>query len=615
MTEITDIGVSTRKRGLVILWLFILVRVAWSQQAPSPYGSEKLYERLENYSERGKFNAFIYGLLFNRSYSGNEAGDMGKNPIQPPSYAAYEGKVIRSIHVETLHPFGYSIDDTGMIKPKLLPRIGNGLHVKSRGITIRNMLLVRQNQRFDSLLVRESERLVRTRNYVHDVGFTVRAVAPDSVDIYIREIDSWSIIPDVMVSSTRQRFSLTDYNIMGMGHEWRNQMIWNSATNHYDFNTRYRVSNFRNTFITTTLVYGEDGYGEFTKGIAAERPFFSAYTKWAGGVSLMQQIRYESLAAVILPDALKFKVNVQDYWIGKASQILKGRSELSRTTQLITSARYYLIRYVEKPDGMEEAEDVFSDENLYLTSVGISTRTYVQDKYLFRYGVVEDIPVGKAFSVTTGLQFKNGDERSYLGARLAFGTYHDWGYLSSGTEFGTFFKKGNAQQGSLSIGVNYFTKIGTVGNYRFRQFVKTQAIFGFNRVATDVLTLNDGRGWGGFDSPTMMGTHRLLLTFQTQSYTPWNLIGFRFGPYLTYSCGMIGDDVDGFKRSRVYSQFGLGVLIKNENLVFDAFQLSISFFPFIPGVGHNVYQFNSYSNTDFGITDFEVGKPSVVSYR
>lgn len=615
MTEITDIGANAVKRAMVILWLFIVVSNTWSQQAPTRYGSDKLYEQLETYSERGKFNAFIYGLLFNRCAEGNEALEIPKNPIQLPSYADYEGKVIRHIHVETLNPFGYTIADTGMTEPKMLPKLGNSLHVKSRGITIRNLLLVRQNQRFDSLLVRESERLVRSRNYVHDVGFTVRPVAADSVDIYIREIDTWSIIPSAMVSTSRQRFSLTDYNILGMGHEWRNQMIWNSNTNHYDFNTRYRVSNFRNTFITTTLVYGDDGYGEFTKGVAVERPFFSAYAKWAGGASLMQQIRYESLAAVILPDALRFKVNVQDYWLGKASQIMQGRSELSRTTQLITSARYYNIRYVEKPAEMVGAEEVFSNENLYLTSVGISTRTYIQDKYLFRYGVIEDIPVGKAFSVTTGLQFKNGDERSYLGSRLAFGSYYSWGYLSSGAEFGTFFKNGNAQQGSLTLGVNYFTKMGAVGNYRFRQFIKTQAVFGFNRLATDVLTLNDGRGWGGFDSPTMMGTHRLLVTFQTQSYTPWNFIGFRFGPYLNYSCGMIGDDVSGFRHSKVYSQFGLGVLIKNENLVFDAFQLSISFFPNIPGMGRNVYQFNSYSTTDFGITDFEVGKPSVVSYR
>jgi hypothetical protein len=102
---------------------------------------------------------------------------------------------------------------------------------------------------------------------------------------------------------------------------------------------------------------------------------------------------------------------------------------------------------------------------------------------------------------------------------------------------------------------------------------------------------------------------------QTQSYPPWNFIGFRFGPYLSYSLGLLADAKTPFRKSRVYSQIGLGVLIKNENLVFNTFQISISFYPSIPGVGQDVFIMNSLRTTDFGFRDFEFGKPSVVRYR
>jgi hypothetical protein len=78
---------------------------------------------------------------------------------------------------------------------------------------------------------------------------------------------------------------------------------------------------------------------------------------------------------------------------------------------------------------------------------------------------------------------------------------------------------------------------------------------------------------------------------------------------------MLGDAVKGFKNSKVYSQIGLGVLIKNENLVFKTFQISISFYPLIPGIGQDVFKTNSFKTTDFGFRDFEIGKPARVIYQ
>jgi hypothetical protein len=65
----------------------------------------------------------------------------------------------------------------------------------------------------------------------------------------------------------------------------------------------------------------------------------------------------------------------------------------------------------------------------------------------------------------------------------------------------------------------------------------------------------------------------------------------------------------------VFSQIGLGVLIKNANLVFNTFQISISFYPLIPGIGQDVFKMNSFRTTDFGFRDFEIGKPARVIYR
>jgi hypothetical protein len=247
--------------------------------------------------------------------------------------------------------------------------------------------------------------------------------------------------------------------------------------------------------------------------------------------------------------------------------------------------------------------------------MGISSRRYVQDKYIFKFGITEDVPVGKVFNLTGGYQQKSHNERFYLGARVSMGYYYPWGYLSSNFEYGTFFHHSNLEEGVFTAGVNYFTGIIEMGKWKFRQFVKPQFIMGFNRFSSDSLTLNEGYGLNGFHSTALKGTSRILLTLQSQSYAPWNFIGFRFGPFMNCTLGMLADEKTGFKNSRVYSQIGIGILVKNESLVLNTFQISISFYPQIPGIGNSIFKINSFSTGDFGFRDFEIGKPSPVVYR
>jgi hypothetical protein len=258
---------------------------------------------------------------------------------------------------------------------------------------------------------------------------------------------------------------------------------------------------------------------------------------------------------------------------------------------------------------------MFSSEDLYLASVGVSARKYRQDKYIFKFGITEDVPIGKVFSITGGYQVRNDVSRLYIGARISSGFYYSWGYLGSNFEYGTFFRGSKAEQGVINVSVNYFTGLLEIGKWKFRQFVKPQATLGINRFAYDTLTINEGYGLDGFNSLGLKGTRRILLTFQTQSYAPWDFIGFKFGPYVTFSTAMLGDASTGFSDSKMYFQFGLGVLIKNENLLLNAFQISIAFFPSIPNRGRNVFKTNSFKTSDFGFRDFEIGKPGIALYQ
>ncbi|MCA1759096.1 MAG: hypothetical protein LC658_04945, partial [Bacteroidales bacterium] len=460
---------------------------------------------------------------------------VNKRLIQKP-YSSFEGKIIRHINITTLDPFGYSIGDTISASQNFITRAENWFHVKTYPTTIRNLLLIRKNQPFDSLLVKESERLVRSMNYITDVSFFVQAAPenPDSVDIFIRELDSWSLIPGGSISASRLTFNLRENNFIGLGHTFQNGFVWNHSTGDFAYRTKYFIPNIRNTYINSTLQYGTNEYGNFIKSFAVDRPFFSPLAKWAAGVNISQHLHKDSIWTI---NTMPFKYNAQDYWVGSSMPVFRGSSEYSRTTRFISATRFIRIRFTEKPPETIDTLQFYTDENFYLASIGISTRLYVNDKYIFKFGITEDVPVGKVIGLTGGYQEKNSLGRFYAGARFSSGNYYPWGYLSSNIEFGTFLRSAHTEQGVFRAGANYFTNLIEIGQWKLRQFVKPQFITGINRIDYDTLTINNEYGLRGFNSPELSGTSRLLLTSQTQFYAPWDFIGFHFGPYLNFSLG------------------------------------------------------------------------------
>ena len=66
----------------------------------------------------------------------------------------------------------------------------------------------------------ESERLIRSQRYIREVTIVPVDIPKnkDSIDIKIRVLDSWTLIPTGTLSSTESSAKLTERNILGFGH-------------------------------------------------------------------------------------------------------------------------------------------------------------------------------------------------------------------------------------------------------------------------------------------------------------------------------------------------------------------------------------------------------------
>ncbi|WP_306352906.1 hypothetical protein [Flavobacterium sp. '19STA2R22 D10 B1'] len=606
------------KNKILLTFLLLFVcQIVTSQEVKTKKDSIQFYKNIENYSKKRGFTKFIHKLIFRSEHERVPRKTKNAEVIPIPS-KPYEGKIIRKINIVTLDPFGYSVHDTVPRSQQFLGRAGNKIHIKTREVTIRNLLLFDKGDTFDSIQVKESARLIRSQRYTREILITPEMVSTDgdSVDINIRVLDTWSIIPKGSISGSRVNFELTDRNFLGMGHTFKNQYKKRISGNNSAFNTSYFIPNIANTYINTTIAYDIDLDQNYTKSINVERPFFSPLTRWAGGIYIDQKYRLDSLKDISNNYSLQgYRYGTQDAWGGYSFPIFKNANNKDRSTNLIASARVLRIRYSELPDPQYNPYNQYQKENFYMVGVGISSRRFVQDRFVFNYDIIEDIPTGRIFGITLGRQIRNDTIRNYVGAKLSTGNYHKWGYLSVSAEYGTFLNNSNLEQGVASLEANYFTSLIEWGNWKFRQFIQPKVIIGINRKPYDRISINDNYGIPGFDAIRLEGTKKVLLTFQTQSYAPWDVAGFRFGPFLTCTFGMLGNEDTGFSKSQLYSEFGVGVLINNKFLIFNTFQFSFAFYPTIPGNGNNIFKTNSIKTSDYSLHSFEFGKPNPVPYQ
>ncbi len=578
---------------------------------------------LQDYSKsnKSKFGKFIHKTLFRKRSSESQTRLQAVRQKEIDfDYDKHQGKIIRNIKIVTMDPFGHSVIDSTRTPTKKAEIIGNKLHLKTKQFTIRNILLFKKNQPLDSLKLKESERLIRQQRYIRSVIVKPIPIegSNDSIDVSIRVLDTWSIYPNGSLSTSTARLRVTSQNFAGLGHYFSNQYTTRFKEGRHGYNSQYQINNISNTFINTGLYYNRDLDKNVSKGIYAERNFYSPLAKWAGGISINDTYYKDSIPNLIIEkDKQDIKYTYYDIWAGRSFHLFDKYKDVKIRTNLITSIRYYNQNYKQTPQIEFDPEQFYSDQQMVLATIGVSSINYVQDKYIFNYDRIEDVAVGKIISVVGGLHYKNGIRRPYLGSKVSIGKYTRSGYFGGEIQWGTYFNGNNLEQSVIRLEGIYFSRLWEWGNWKFRQFINPEIVYGYNRLnyAKDRISLNGSNGINGFDSYTLWGTKKVVLNFQLQSYAPTEVLGFRFSPFLSATMAFMGDENNAFVNKDMYSKIGLGILITNDYLVFNNIQLSIAFYPRIPGDGSNIIKTNNLRNSNFDLQNFNFGKPTTVPFQ
>lgn len=604
------------------LFLFLCICViSWKGKAQTiekEGDSVSIYHDINDLSKKSKFSRFVYKLVFKESALKAE----NLVPFKPKKKkkivsAHQEGRVIRNIIIETLDPFGQSVTNENKKPRNGFERFGNSIHLKTKEFTIRNLLLFRKNELCDSLILKESERLIRSQRYVREIKVTpiFLGATNDSIDVKVRVLDSWSLIPNGSYSSNQSSVKLTERNLFGFGHQIAGNLENKFSPKEQAVFARYTINNIKNSFIKLDLEYTNEFSNNSRRSVDLSRPFYSVYAKNAGGFYFENRLRTEQFPVLDTISLQKVSYDFQEYWYGRAFKINSKSNPERYFTNMILALTYNQKVFGRLPEPTLDPSNYFSNEKNWIGMIGVSRQKFYQDTFVFNYNITEDIPYGENIALIIGHQEKNSNSRMYTGLSVSYGKKCSFGYASGFAEWGSFYDAGLTEQTTFKMGLNYFSPLLSWGKWHFRQFVKPTYVWGNNRDESfkDRLNLLEADGLPGFNN-RLNGTQKWTVSFQTQSYIPGSWYGFRFSPYFNMTLGSLANEKALFS-SKVYSKFSIGALINNDFLVFNSFQISFSYYPTIPFEGDGINKFNSFENTNLSLYDFQLSKPGYILYE
>ena len=578
---------------------------------------DSLYRKIELKTQKSKIGRRLHELLFTSGAS-VPATTAPSKPKVSSVWKDFQGKIIRHIEITTYDPLGFDEQDSTRL-PNHWEVLGNRFHNKTKEKIVRRLLLFKVYTPLDSIKMKETARVLRSQYHIRRVYIQPKTThSTDSVDVKVNVLDSWSLYADAMGSFNEGTMRVFERNFLGLGHQLSGRYSQEiRGKGRPSFGMDYEIPNLYATTLNTSAGYSLNFDKYYYQYWELTRPYYSLYSRWAAGVHLYQRTFEEGLPKEDSIYSQDFKTQGRNVWGSISFPILKRYTPANRVTNMVFSLRYYRVKYIEGPDSWLDSEGFYSDKDTYLASIGVNHIGYEQDRYIFRHQDIEDIPIGRSVALIGGFQENLGHRTPYLAGRLRYGAYFSLGYFSGDIQLGSFLAQERSKQTTLRWEFNYFSPLFTIGKWHFRQFVKWRSVVGFSRkdYAKDRITLNGATGIAGFSSPTLSGLHKSILTFQSQSYSPFSLWGFRVSPFLLGDVGFIGDDNRNPLKDQVVSKVGIGFYITNDYIPLGNFQFSFIYLPRVPGVGNHIQKITNINNTDFRLPYFNYNIPELIRYE
>jgi len=176
-----------------------------------------------------------------------------------------------------------------------LSRLANRLHVTTRQRTIEDQLLFKSGDLYQGGLLEESARILRDTRYLRDALIRPVSYHDGVVDVDVTTQDVWTFNPGISFGRTGGANSsgveLEELNFLGTGTQLG--VGFKSEVDRDSKYVHYRDRQLASTWWDLDTTYSDNSDGRLAQ-FALDHPFYSLGSRWAGGVSLLDDQRTDS---------------------------------------------------------------------------------------------------------------------------------------------------------------------------------------------------------------------------------------------------------------------------------------------------------------------------------
>lgn len=572
----------------------ILLLSDTSLQARQKVKAQRFYQKLQKLFYRTELSRKLFDLLVVPPSANIPPAEPTMDPAK--RYKDFEGKVIGNITIRKLALFGPSVRDTSQYAENWFMEMGNQLHFHTRSRVIRKNLLIEEGDKLQLVQLRDSERVLRQLPFIRDALLYLKprsgSQESDTVDLLVVTQDYFPYSAGGSFSSINKLgLSLDNTNLAGLGHQLSNEVLYNKYLSpKIGYRGTHTIPNLYGLFIRSQLEFTRTDR-EKQEGLHLSRNFYTPDIRWAGGLHLAQteitkpvlflDTRYDTL--------LNYKHLYSNVWLARAFMLSRHPNNLSSSrTRLIVAGRFGQTNFRERPATAIREQPYFHHRRLYLGSIGLSSRRYFQDQYVYGFGRTEDIPTGYLANLKFGYENAEFADRPYAGLSLQWARYfwqfgYFYGQFDTETYLANYRTKGwRAEQRLLHLKGTYFSPLLPWKAFHFRQLVSLNYTYGDRRLPHEFLTIGYEH-IRGLHTYAVRGTQRLSARLETISFTPFNILGFQLAAFGFADIAILNQASSFSLKGESFQGYGLGLRVRNDHLTFNTFQLRLMMYPNTPG--------------------------------
>ena len=451
--------------------------------------------------------------------------------------SAAEGRIIGEITLVKHDVF----DLSDPRENKRLFRAANRLHIVTKDHVIEQQLLLEPGDVYKKQLADETERILRRTSYLYDAAITPTVRDDGKVDLEVETRDVWTLRPALSLSRSggenETSYGFEELNLLGRGQTLKLEHFEDVDRESDIF--EFRDPQIGNTWVSGSLYYSDNSDGQ-TSFLSIVRPFYALDTRWAAGITGLDDDRVSTFYAQGDPVA-EYRHDRQQY------SVFAGWSKGRRGGWVRRYTAGFAIddnRFTEPAEPLRPAL-VPPDRNLRYPFVGfeIFADEFATSRNRDQMARTEDIFMGARFTGQLGWASESLDsDRDALlysaTASRGFGTIDKKALLLSARASGRL-ESGAVRNGLVSLNARYFWQQTDKRVF----FTAIDAAHGHRLDPEGTLELGGDTGLRGYPLRYQSGDARVFVTAEQRYYWnwyPWRL--FRVGGAIFADAGRTWGD-------------------------------------------------------------------------